>query len=93
MAKAIYSENTTTIKTTVNLYSEVQRKIRKFTHDKVIKNQTEFINRSLAKSLAEIEKELALAELKTKIHAIKRVKSTTSIADTLDEVREESLKD
>jgi Arc/MetJ-type ribon-helix-helix transcriptional regulator len=92
MVKVIDSKNTMTIKTTVNLHADVQLKIRKFTHDKIIKNQTDFINQALARSLEEIEQELALATLRTKIHAIKRVKSNTSIADTLDEVRAESLK-
>ena len=86
MSKAMQQSR---FKTTFYIDEENKKRMDSFVSSR---KKTEFINQALARSLEEIEQELALATLRTKIHAIKRVKSNTSIADTLDEVRAESLK-
>ena len=80
-----------TVKTTLNLDASVKQRIEALAKKKLIKNQTEFINASLHKSLEDMEKEASLQRLKHKLHNIKGYKSDVSILEARDQVRAESL--
>lgn len=82
-----------TVKTTLNLSRCVQNDMKELVQQKIIKNQTEFINYSLKKSISDIKRKAVLNSLKQKIHSVKRIQSNVSILDTLDEIRKESLQD
>ena len=79
------------IKTTLNLDTSVKRRIEALARKKVIRNQTEFINSALRKSLAEMEKEANLRGLKHKLHNLKGYKSALTALEARDQVRAESL--
>ena len=80
-----------TVKTTLNLDASVKQRIEALAKKKLIKNQTEFINASLHKSLEDMEKQASLQRLKQKLHNIKGYKSDVSILEARDQVRAESL--
>ena len=79
------------VKTTLNLDALVKRRIESLAKNKIIKNQTEFINAALQKSLEDMEKQASLERLKKKIHKIKGHKSKLSVLEARDQVRDESL--
>ena len=80
-----------TVKITLNLDAAVKQKIEELIQQKVIKNQTHFINSCLIKSLKDREKIASLQRLKQKLHCLKSYKSEVSIIDARDQVRVESL--
>ena len=80
-----------TVKTTINLKFSVKQRIQDLVKKKVIKNQTEFINRALQESLESMEKKMNLQRLKHKLHHLKGYRSDISVLEAKDQVRAESL--
>ena len=80
-----------TIKTTLNLDASVKQRIEDLVKNKIIKNQTDFINGSLQKSLDDMDKELCLQRLKHKLQNLKGYKSDLSVLEARDQIRAESL--
>ena len=79
------------IKTTLNLDAAVKEKIEDLARKKVIRNQTEFINSALRKSLAEMDKEANLRRLKHRLYHLEGCTSGITALDARDKVRAESL--
>lgn len=90
MANTEYNDK---VKTTVNISADIKTKMDEFISSKQIKNQTSFINQALASSLKELERSLAIEELKIRIAAIKPIKSDKTILETKDELWAEALED
>ena len=79
------------IKTTLNLDAAVKEKIEALARKKVIRNQTEFINSALRKSLADMDKEANLRRLKHRLYHLEGYTSGIIALDARCKVRAESL--
>ena len=84
------SQHNHSVKTSLNLDLAVKEKIDELVRKKLIKNQTEFINHALEKSLEDLEKEITLQNLRKKMKNIKKIKPIISSNKALETLREES---
>jgi paraquat-inducible protein B len=83
--------NNDTIKTTVNLHTDIKKRIEAFSKQDLIRSQTEFINHSLEQSLDEIEREGKKQELLKTMKSIKKVKPVQNSVEYIRSLRQSSL--
>ena len=79
------------VKTTINLLPQIKQDIDRLVKQKVIKNQTDFINQALQQNLSALSKTITLTRLKNKLQNIKSYHSDISTLEAKHQVRQESM--